>query len=246
MQIPFHTVRGPLERATLIVYEPPPGDGVLPGPEIRQIGLHFNPETLRITKSAGWVRDSSETAKEASEPHYSGPGPRCMDLEVFLDSGDGRTNKGVTSVTTLARYLLECCTPTARSAMTVPTPPWVRLSWGWQTTSSFYANVTNVDVTFTYFARNGTPLRAKCTVGLEEIGRTMPRTNPTSGGRSALSAHRVTAGQSLHQLAYDQYGDATQWRLIARENRIDDPARVPLGTPVLLPDPAEADGADHG
>jgi hypothetical protein len=44
-----------------------------------------------------------------------------------------------------------------------------------------------------------------------------------------------TGGESLWQLAAQQYGDPSLWRLIARANNIDDPSNLPAGIILLIP-----------
>jgi len=46
-------------------------------------------------------------------------------------------------------------------------------------------------------------------------------------------------GDTLASIAYGEYGDPKLWRQLAYFNRIDDPARVPLGSISTLPSAAE-------
>jgi nucleoid-associated protein YgaU len=52
----------------------------------------------------------------------------------------------------------------------------------------------------------------------------------------------VVAGDSLASIAYDEYEDARLWRALAEANHLDDPMRLPPGTELLVPPPAEAAG----
>jgi len=45
----------------------------------------------------------------------------------------------------------------------------------------------------------------------------------------------VLDGDSLYSLAYGAYGDATQWRVIAEANGIDDPLSVRRGCELTIP-----------
>ena len=62
----------------------------------------------------------------------------------------------------------------------------------------------------------------------------------TSGSREARRTHRVVAGDSLPQLAWREYGDATAWRVIAEANDIDDPMLLVPGAELLVPAMEEA------
>ena len=115
-------------------------------------------------------------------------------------------------------------------------PPLVVFHWG--RTTSFPGFITQVGAKYTLFSSDGTPIRAVCTVAMEEMPPGTPKQNPTSGTMIVHRSHLVVAGDSLASLAYAEYGDATMWRPLAAFNGIDDPLRVPDGTVVLLP-PAE-------
>ena len=109
-------------------------------------------------------------------------------------------------------------------------PPLVVLHWG--AITAFPAFVTQVSAKYTLFSPGGTPIRAVCTVALEEMPADPPGQNPTSGSRDVRSVHTMVAGDSLASVAYAEYGDPTMWRAIAEYNGIDDPLRTGAGTAV--------------
>jgi nucleoid-associated protein YgaU len=111
----------------------------------------------------------------------------------------------------------------------------VKFAWGQFQTVSFYSYVTQVNATYKLFATDGTPLRATCSMTLNEISAATPRQNPTSGALTAQRAHRLVAGDSLESLAFREYGDPAAWRAIAEANDIDDPVRLRIGRQILLP-----------
>ena len=145
-------------------------------------------------------------------------------MELFFDA----SGKQDASVVEAVERLFECCLPTEESrGKNKPSPPLVVLHWGKVT--SFPAFVTQVSAKYTRFAFDGTPIRATCSLSLEEMPGDPAKQNPTSGGLSARRAHTVTAGDSLASLAYREYGDPTLWRALARYNGIDDPIRLRPG-----------------
>lgn len=216
-------------RATLVIYEPPADDSAA-GRERDRVPFHFNPERVSLGKQAHWDRSTPSNAP-AGSPQFVFSQPRTMALEVFLDApGPGG------SVEKDAEKLLGCCTPAVQNAATdTASAPWVRLEWGRGRSTGFLALVTDVHVTYTRFAADGTPLRAECSLALEEIGALTPRQNPTSGGEGPVGTHRLVAGDTLAGVAWRTYGDATCWRAIACANEVDDPDRVPVGTVLVLP-----------
>ncbi len=118
-----------------------------------------------------------------------------------------------------------------------PSPPLVVLHWG--AIASFPAFVTSVSAKYTLFTSNGLPIRALCSVSLEEMPNEPWRQNPTSGSDSVRRSHTLVEGDSLASIAYAEYGDPGAWRDVARFNRIDDPIRCVPGTRLLLPSPEE-------
>jgi nucleoid-associated protein YgaU len=50
----------------------------------------------------------------------------------------------------------------------------------------------------------------------------------------------VGAGDTLHSIAWDEYGNASWWRALAEFNGIDDPLRVNPGVRLLIPTSDEA------
>jgi nucleoid-associated protein YgaU len=123
--------------------------------------------------------------------------------------------------------------------------PLVTFQWGPPEIAFMYdCNLTNVTINYTRFAPSGIPIRAECTIQLQEqpsLFGTLP-TNPTSGGLPGRQAHTVTAGESLAGIAMARYGAPGRWRALAEANEIEDPLRVRPGDHVYLPNPDELRG----
>lgn len=221
-----------LARATLRIMEPPATVGAGPGGSIAVVSLQFNPNKLALTKSTEWRRQPSRMASESAMPEFVGSGPRSLSLEVFLDATATHDN----SVEDRVEKLMTACVPTKKSIQKKkPASPWVRFEWGTARSVSFDAVVSSLSVDYALFDVDGKPLRATCALSIEEAGVDTPGQNPTSGSREARRTHRVVAGDSLPQLAWREYGDATAWRVIAEANDIDDPMVLAPGTELLVP-----------
>jgi nucleoid-associated protein YgaU len=151
---------------------------------------------------------------------------------VFLDA----TATHDDSVEQAVEDLMKACVPTPSSlARKTPASPWIRLDWGSSRTTSFNGVLSALSVNYTLFDVDGHPLRATCSLTIEEASVDPPGQNPTSGSLEARSTHRVVAGDSLPLLAWREYGDATAWRTIAEANDIDDPMVLVPGTELLVP-----------
>lgn len=235
--------RNNLAHAFLLPHEPnPSGDLSKPGSKLARIDFKFNPKELSLSKAAKWARETGKGNKKAGPPQYQGPQPSKLTLEMFFDA----TSTMDDSVVKRVEALFACCVPTSPSHdKKKGSPPWVLFRWGGLT--SFLAYVSSVTAKYTVFTAAGLPVRAVCTVTLEELAAEPGGQNPTSGGLAPRRVHTVVDGDTLPSIAYREYGDASMWRAVARANGIDDPLRLRSGTDLLLPSVEDLDsGADGG
>ena len=235
-------VRASVARAQLTLKEPPAAVGAKPGGTIARLNLQFNPNSLQLRKSTEWRRTPSRMAGESALPEFVGSGPRELSLEVFLDA----TSKHDDSVEQAVEKLMKGCVPTPASlARKKPASPWVRFEWGSARTTSFDGVLSSLSVTYSLFDVDGKPLRATCSLSIEEASVDPPGQNPTSGARTARSTHTVVAGDSLPLLAWREYGDATAWRAIAEANGIDDPMALAPGAELVVPALGDVGGEEE-
>ncbi|MCU1346050.1 MAG: peptidase [Acidimicrobiia bacterium] len=223
--------------AVLELLDPPPkGPNAKPSPTGKRIELTFNPKEVTIQKAAQY---DSKHSKKDTNPAYLGADPGTLTLEVFLD------HEFTKNVVADVKAMLECVQPVTKGATTNPTPPWVRFVWGGGYYFE-YAVVKSVSVKYTLFDSQGLPVRAVCTLSLQEAKRSTAKQNPTSGALMPVRTHRVIAGDTLAGIAYAEYGRPTVWRAIAVANRIDDPMRLRPGATLMLPSPDDVDALDRG
>lgn len=220
-----------LKHAKLRVHQPPKaGSTAKPGDLMHEIEFQFNPKELSLSKNAKWAREAQRNAKKSGPPEFKGADPCKLTLEMFLDATDTMNDKVVKTV----EQLFSCCVATEESRQqTKGSPPWVIFTWG--SMVGFPAYVSSVTAKYTLFTPAGLPVRAVCTVNLEEISGEQGGQNPTSGALAARDSHVLVDGDSLHSLAFRAYGNADLWRLIAEANEIDDPMRLRPGGRVLVP-----------
>lgn len=110
---------------------------------------------------------------------------------------------------------------TGKAAGTAGAPPKCKFVWG---SFSFLAIVESVNVTFTMFLPNGTPVRATAKMKMKQIEEQAlyPPQNPTTRN-AARKMWVVREGQTLDWIAYQEYGDPALWRYIAQTNNLDNP-----------------------
>lgn len=108
-----------------------------------------------------------------------------------------------------------------RGAGSMGAPPKCKFVWG---SFSFIAIVESVNVTFTMFLPDGTPVRARAKIKMKQIEEQAlyaPQ-NPTTRS-TPRKTWVVQEGQRLDWIAYQEYGDPALWRYIAQVNGLDDP-----------------------
>ncbi len=196
----------------------------------RTLRCGYNPSTLSIKGGASWSEGEEQAARrDLPRPQFAKPNPRTLRVELFLDDWESMSGDISRDVQTLFDWMRP------RDHNGEVRPPFLQFQWG--TRRYFKAYLSNVDVTYELFRQDGTPVRATATVTLNEVpdDTGLLAQNPTSGGRSGRRTRVLAAGDTLHSLAVDEYGDASLWRGLAEANGVDDPLRLRNGTRVLVP-----------
>ncbi|SRR6266851_6524479 len=203
-----------------------------------ELEFHFNPKEYSLSKSATWNRPTNKSAKHAAKPEFGGVGPQTVTMELLFDDWENKQPSLIKNIKTLMGWLK----PSDKSLdKKKPQPQILKFQWGSnESLSEFRGFLKSVGVKYTMFKQDGTPVRATANVTLEEVPTDPPGTNPTSGSSEGRRTHVVGASDSLHSIAYAEYGNANLWRAVAVFNGIDDPLRVAAGTRLLLPSADEA------
>lgn len=197
-----------------------------------QINCLFNPDELTVSRTVSW---SGPTSNKANAPSvtFGGGQSGTLKFDLMFDTTD--TGESVTTYTTKLLQLMDI----HELPNNEKRPPWVRFHWG--DLISFKSVVTSASISFTYFAADGTPLRAKAsgftlTQLEDEEEWKYALQNPTSGTRQRDRLHRVLPGETLDRISYTYYGDSGQWRRIAERNGIVDPLRLRVGRLLTVPE----------
>lgn len=211
----------------------------------KQIGnpihVQFNPNTYSITKALTWngpqptkPPDENKTEVKYNAPKltFGGGDSRQLSLELFYDVTENFEKLDSQDV----RHLTNQIVMLTRIVKDATQPPVCKLDWGEKPPEGsdfpFVGVVVNLGQRFTLFSSNGVPLRATLTVTFKEfIGLTkaVKEVDPES------TTHVVRQGDSLSSIAAEVYRNATQWRLIAEANRIDNVRRLMPGMRLTIP-----------
>jgi hypothetical protein len=201
----------------------------------KEISFLFNPAELTIAKANTWQSPESK-GRNAPELRFQAGQSGTLTFSITLDT----TAEG-TDVSEHTNALLDLLNVDQSLAGSDPKsnkarPPWVEFHWG--KLHSFKAVVERLQVKFTYFASDGTPLRAKADLTLKQYKdeAEKPLQNPTSFTPTLHSVHRLVYGETLDRVAAKHYADPTRWRLIAEANAIVDPFTLTPGDLLIIPE----------
>jgi hypothetical protein len=221
------------DKAKLVVVGPN-----MPDSEPYELPFMFNPTEYSITQPVT-VNNNTTASVAGGTPEYGGAGPMTVNMTMFLD--DFASAKG--DVTPKVTTLLNWTKPTKKSLgpPAAPCAPLVRFKWGGNPQlDTFKGFLSNVNVTYTVFRKDGTPVQAKVVITIQGQQELPDGTNPTSHATNSRRTHTTVEGDTLQSIAFGELGKPAYWRAIAELNGIDDPLRIAPGTTLLIPTVGDA------
>jgi nucleoid-associated protein YgaU len=205
----------------------------------KPIKVLFNPAEYSIEYSAKF--------QETSPPGLSSPiiqfvngNAQVLTMDLLFDT---YTDGGGANVTSVTKPFVDMLAIDGE----LHAPPRVEFRWG---SFSFRAVVEKISQKFTMFRSDGTPVRATLTVTFKQYKTIAEQLEDPRRNSADKTKRRIfEAHDSIWLLAAREYGQVRYWRLIARENDIDDPRRIQPGRVLVLPpidtderrEPADAD-----
>ena len=191
----------------------------------------FNPEAVRVTKTLK-PREGKQAGQNAPAAQFTTGNAATIEFgELLFDCFDERQNVYTAHVAALEALL--------KVQENLHRPPRVLFAWGsgWGSNATVgQINtglwfVTGLDVNYTMFLPDGTPVRAVCKLTLTEV----PKDAPVKNSPDTAHVHLVHRGDTLQGISFREYDDPTQWRRIAEANGIDDPLQLRPGQRLLIP-----------
>jgi LysM repeat protein len=206
------------------------------GPEIE---CYFNPTEYSISKSNEWTYEKV-TGTSLPPATFSGGAPRQMELSLLLDQTLFVGKMTVQAATDALFKMMEVPAGSSGGGTTA-VPPFITFQWG--TVIPFKAVCTSLTVAYKLFKPTGEPIRAEVKMTLKQADKASTKSsngankgqNPTTRANAGFGVHTVRDGDTLPSIAYQTYGDATRWRIIAEANEVDNPLHLRRGTPLSLP-----------
>ncbi|HEY9076514.1 MAG TPA: hypothetical protein VIO61_08230 [Anaerolineaceae bacterium] len=195
------------------------------------IDCMFNPFEYTVAKQNRYKENASNSAN-APTMEFEKAGPQTLKLSLTFDTYE--KGEDVSKTTVKLWKLMESSTRREGNRTRKIPPPEVAFEWG---VFKFVAVITDMTQKFTLFKVDGTPVRAKVEVTFTQYTdrEDYKHQNPSSGGGPPNRVWRVMAGDRLDLIAFQVYGDASKWRLIAEYNKVTDPFRLQSGMLLTVP-----------
>jgi Contractile injection system tube protein/LysM domain len=210
------------------------------GEKSDQVEVLFNPKELTFSKTNNWKQDPSPKANMPATEFTSG-GPRTLKLQLYFDTykdaKNGKAEDVCKKYTDKIFGMMQVDPEWKDKKHKKGRPPNVRFLWG--TMVGFEAVITSVNQRITLFlpVGGGTPVRAVLDVTFSEVTDPVAKENqnPTSGGIGGERLWTVREGETLSWIAFREYNDPNQWRVIADANRLTQVRRLRPGTTLVIP-----------
>jgi len=177
------------------------------------------------------VRYNNSTAQgvPGTTLKFKGIPPETISLEIYFD-GTGVIGSDVVDVKAQLDAFKEVCFLYNGS---IHEPNYLIISWG---SMVFKCKLTSLDISYTLFKPDGTPLRAKASVKFEEsISSSLIAAE--AGALSPDLTHHILVkqGDSLPLICKKAYGDPSYYIEVAKHNKIVNFRNLVPGTELYLP-----------
>jgi hypothetical protein len=225
---------GELEKAQLVPVEPSGDHPAINRGCLTTVEFMFNPDKIKWTNFVRWTRRPDSGSDSAAKTFGSSEGRTLQLNGIWFDTFEQRDSVRTTYIDKLEAL-------GQRDHKGDHAAPQIKFIWGKFTGKADQYNfplfvLENLDVEYTMFLNDGTPVRAKVSLTLREA--TSPeeqqglRQNESPDHAKLVTIRR---GDTLQTIAHAEYDDPKEWRRIANANNIDDPMRLDPGTKLLIP-----------
>lgn len=202
--------------------------------------VQFNPKEFKLDEKASW-KASDEHEHDKPLLTYEKGEPTTVSMDLIFDSSDTGSNVYDTYVKQLRSFLTSYIVITDPEGDVSKRPPYVTFTWG---SFNFDCIVEKVGATFLMFKPDGTPIRAKVSIGLKERARPSFQTGTNqqltlsamgtmfTGGAGNSSTYTVQEGDTVTGIAAQTGSSAND---IAVANNISDPMNPTPGQELVIP-----------
>lgn len=198
--------------------------------ESAAVEVMYNPKELTLDSSTQFQRSSMPGLQVPVTQFVSGQ-TQTLSLDLFFDTYEQKMD--VRKLTSKVANFLKI-------ESDIHAPPVCVFEWGTPLSTEkgrFFKGVFDkVTQKFTMFHDSGMPVRATLSVSISEyqtIDEQLKFIKFQSSDRTKV--RELKQAEQLWHLANQEYGDRSQWRVIADANNIENPRLLAVGAEVVLP-----------
>ena len=196
----------------------------------------FNPSSFKRSYRTTWAKtDRQGINSSGAKAQYTRSEPERLDIDLLLD-GTGVDQMGVMALLgskSVDDRVKEFLDATYTYNGNIHEPNFLVVEWG---SLKFSCRLESVDITYTNFDRDGTPLRAELKVGFisdEELDRLSKKEDKKSP--DLTHSRIVREGDTLPLLTSAVYGSPAYYLDVARFNGLDNFRNLTAGQQILFP-----------
>lgn len=184
------------------------------------VEAQFNPKELQIDSPIAWTEHKVIAAQSvATKPmEFSGMGAETIKVELFFDAFEDNSDLVVEKIKALKMMASVRDPHSSNTKDPNQRPSYCVATWGTQ--APFRCVIDGINVKYTMFSFDGTPVRATVTLSLKSATRPLGTTGETAFEQA--SARKLTAQRERMQQERNtryQAGEADR-RLAERERRV--------------------------
>lgn len=196
------------------------------------IPCQFNPQELSISRNVHWHGSSMPLLNSPIMQYQGGTATTCQMSLIFDTSDTGGDVRAYTNQ--LLRLTLKGSGSHGNNDLFLE-PPTVGFVWG--KFELFEAVITQLSISYVLFLPDGTPIRARASVTFTQNDHDedpLAAQNPTTRVEPRKT-RIIRSGERLDTIAYEEYGQAHLWRLLAETNQLDHVETLRAGQVLIIP-----------
>ena len=200
-----------------------------------KLTFQFNPETIKVNRVQARTSAPVLGSQDKQQDQGSAPSQGESTLVISNVIFDTYEQKPFKCVYTEYIKTLEMMSGYDEGKHA---PPSLVFHWGkfsevHSGNSQLKCKLDGVNVEYTMFLNDGTPVRAKADLTLR-LGLPADEQKELHSPDHAKLV-TVKRGETLADIAFEEYDNPGEWRRIADANGIDDPLNIPAGTKLMVP-----------
>lgn len=198
------------------------------GKDIDKMTVKINPASYTHNHQVKYNNTLSQGAPNTTIK-FSGIIPETISFDIYFDGTGAIENNKVLVQTQIKQFKKVCF----KYNGDIHEPNYLIISWG---SLVFKCKLTSLNLSYTLFREDGTPIRAKASVTFEEaIDEGLIAKEADNNSPDLTHLVLVKEGDTLPLLCNDAYGDCTYYLEVAKYNKIANFRNLIPGTKLYLP-----------